>query len=464
MKNPGIKIPYLSVDMPLPEGTRCVEVRIPDDDAFMPVLGGLIAIATKWFNYDREPEHKATQLAGLWRVAYLATNWEGCMNCEELTACITPLLEDFASQITQNVNNFNEYGTNNPGQPLTEEESGQNLAGGSNPTCNPDIVWAQCLSIVQFTNRLITDLFEQIESKTNVVELAQLFNSVPFVRYVTNAIGEEAAVDLIAYYQEAVSEGYLAEYTEAIEQEIACQLFCIARLDCNISVDLLDYVFSQRVASIVPDTPGDLIELLALLAGISLSASDVVNLMFWFAWKGAKLAEFFIADAFSGTFNLQTLLNLAVNDANNDWVLLCTDCPLVALNVGIFDQCGETMNFVEFEEGVPFDVEAYFNTATGGEGYAILLQLPAGTDWQVTLNSITGTITAPVDTSETAYAWNEPGTGFQNVLWNAPATPADFGTQDTTQGTYALWCASAAWNAALFNDAPFTANFTVTAI
>lgn len=327
MKNPGIKIPYLSVDMPLPEGTRCVEVRIPDDDAFMPVLGGLIAIATKWFNYDRDPEHKATQLAGLWRVAYLATEWEGCMNCEELTECLAPLLAELQANILEGVNNFNEYGVQEPGLPLTGEEYSQNLAEGTNPTCDYDIVWAQCLAIVQFTNRLITDLFEQIESKTNVIELAQLFNSVPFVRYVTNAIGEEAAVDLIAYYQEALAEGYLAEYTETIEHEIACQLFCIARLDCTISVDLLDSVFSDRVASIVPDTPGDLIELLALLAGISVSASDVVNLMFWFAWKGAALSQFFISDAFSGTFSLQTLLNLAVDNASNDWEILCTECP-----------------------------------------------------------------------------------------------------------------------------------------
>jgi len=464
MKNPGIKIPYLSIEKPLPEGTRCIEVRIPDDDAFVPVLGGLVAIATKWFNYDRDPTHKGVQLATLWRMAYLATKWEGCMNCEELTECLTPLLADFAQSIVQQITNNSEYGVENPGQPLTEEQNEQNLTGETNLTCDLDITWAQSLAVIQFTNRLITDLFEQIESKTNVVELAQLFNSVPFVRYVTNAIGEEAAVDLIAYYQEAVTEGYLAEYTEALEQELACAVFCIAKLDCTISVDLLDYVFSSRVASIVPDTPGDLIELLALLAGISLSAADVVNLMFWFAWKGFKLAQFFITDAVGGTFDIQTLLALAVNDANNDWELLCTDCPLVAQNMGIFDQCGEVMNFVEFEDGVPFDMEAYFNTAGTGSGYAILIKLPDGVDWQVTLNSITGTITPPVDLSETAYAWIDPTTGFQNVLWNAPADPSDFGTKDTTGGTFATWCSSAVWNAALFNQTPFTANFTVTAI
>jgi len=327
MKNPGIKIPYLSIEKPLPEGTRCIEVRIPDDDEFVPVLGGLVAIATKWFNYDRDSTHKGAQIARLWRMAYLATDWEGCMSCEELTECLQPLFDNLQTAIINQVNNFNEYGVNEPGVPLTEEQYEQDLTAGTNPTCDLDIVWAQCLAVVQFTNRLITDLMEQIESKSNVVELAQLFNSLPFVRYITNAIGEEAAVDLIAYYQEAFTEGYLAEYTEAIETEIACQLFCYARLDCTISVSMLDSVFSERVASIVPDTPGDLIELLTLLAGISISSADVVNLMFWMAWKGAVLAEFFISDAFSGIFNLQTLLNLAVDNASSDWELLCTTCP-----------------------------------------------------------------------------------------------------------------------------------------
>jgi len=121
------------------------------------------------------------------------------------------------------------------------------------------------------------------------------------------------------------------------------------------------------------------------------------------------------------------------------------------------------MSFVEFTPGVPFDITAYELTIGAVTSYEVALRLPIG-NWEVTLNSITGTITAPADTNETAYAWFDPVTGFDNVLWNAPADPSDFGTHETTRGIFDLWCDIQAWNAYLHNAAPFTANFTVTAI
>jgi len=145
--------------------------------------------------------------------------------------------------------------------------------------------------------------------------------------------------------------------------------------------------------------------------------------------------------------------------ASDNWEILCECAEPMAQNVGIITECGTgVMSEVPFVSGEEFTLDAY-ELATSGT-YTLALLLPAGA-WSITLVSFTGTIVPPADTSQTAYAWHAAAdNSFQNVLWNAPATPADFGTQDTGRAAFAPWCAGQVWNAVLFNDAPFSATFT----
>ena len=160
--------------------------------------------------------------------------------------------------------------------------------------------------------------------------------------------------------------------------------------------------------------------------------------------------------------NYLTFLNLmgTAKHAQDEGEPLTCSCILFAENVGIIAQCEDgAIETVEFEDGVDFTIDAYYD---GTENYQVALKLPPG-EWIVTLNNIIGTITPPVDMSQTAYAWiDETGT-FHNVIWsidNPLGFPADTLTK---RGIYSTWCANQEWNAALFNAAPFSANFTVTA-
>ena len=321
---PGIKIPYLSIQNPVVEGTRCVEVRVPDDDVYVAVLASLISVATRWFNYQRDEAHTGQELAKQWSVAYVATSWEGCMNCEELTACITPLLQAQTAEIITNINNMNNFGTTTPGLPLTTEELEQNQAGTTNPTCDYDILWAQCLAIVRYTNESIVDTLEKIEAATNVNELAGLADAIPLIGWVLEFFGTELATDTINYFQEAIQETYQAQYTEEVENELAAALFCLAIFDCALSIDLVYDLFYSRASASLPDDPAAMIDLLEMLAGIDFDGTNVVDLMFWFCWGGVKLASFTAFQAFIAE-NFQFILALAVDDASPDWLLLA-DC------------------------------------------------------------------------------------------------------------------------------------------
>lgn len=259
-------------------------------------------------------------------VAETMFNLMNPITCAMLQACLSELFEAQTTEITNILTNINNYGTSNPGVPMTGGELAQNLAGGTNPSCNLNILWAQCLALVQYTNRSIVDILEKVEAATNINELAALVDGVPLLGWIAEFFGSELMTDTINYFQEAIQESYDAQYTEAVEYELACGLFCLSQLGCDISVaGIYDFVF-DRVQAIVPDNPAEFIDMIEMLAGIDFDGTNVVDLMFWFCWGGVKLASFAVGEPIT-TAALENITALAVNDANNDWEALCGDCP-----------------------------------------------------------------------------------------------------------------------------------------
>jgi len=310
---------------PIVEGTMCVEVRVPAHLAYVALLQGFVAQMTNYWAYQGDREQRIA-VASQVEQAYVQTDWSSCMNCEELIACITPLLEAQTAQITNNILNQSQYGTQTPGMPMSGAESGGNIAGGTNPTCDLDILWAQCLQVVKFTNQSIVDVLEKVEVATNVNELIGLVGEIPILGWVAEVLGSELATETINYFQEAVLEGYQAQYTNEVENAISCELFCLCRGDCVLSVDRIWSVFQSRLASLIPETPGDILDLIEIMAGVDFDGTEVVDICFYFAWGAAKLGQFLFGDAIAQS-TLTLMMGLAVDDASADWELLCTDCP-----------------------------------------------------------------------------------------------------------------------------------------
>jgi len=354
---------WMADEYPVVEGTRCVQVRIPDHIAFMPVLAAMIAeVGNTWSS--RGTVEQRREWARMWQEAYAATDWDSCMNCEELTECITPLLDAQTFEITQNILNQIQYGSQTAGQPMSGSQAASNLAAGTNPTCNPDVLWSQCLQLVQYTNQAIVDVLEKVEAATNVVELAGLIDAIPALGFVAQVLGSELATDMIDYFQEAVFEGYQAQYTTEVQNDIACELFCLCRGDCLLSVDRVFGLFQSRLSSLIPTNPGDFIDLLEIMAGIDFDGTEVVDICFYFAWGAAKLGQFLFGQSIADT-TLQLVTQLAVNDANDDWILLCPACecwtdygcdnpvPDLAIEVGLAGICDEGIYIVS-EVYAPF--------------------------------------------------------------------------------------------------------------
>lgn len=303
---------------------RCISVHIPDDDSYAWLLAGVCALFTKAYNWDGEYEERGV-VAQLMLDAYTETDWLACMDCDGVADCIETS-ENVRTQIRNVFGSSNPFTNHNVGDPLPENEYTADQAEGTNPTCDYNILWAQCLATVQYFNRAIIDVLERFETATNVVEIIDALEELPIVKYVANIVGASTGIELITYFQETFQEQYEAEYDTALETELACALFCAARDNCALSIDVMFDVFSSRVTSLIsnPDTISTLVDMIEVLAGLEFDNTIVVDLAMWVCAAGWKLGNFIFGDVADVSFGM--LMALAVNDASNDWLLLC-DCP-----------------------------------------------------------------------------------------------------------------------------------------
>jgi len=245
------------------------------------------------------------------------------ITCGMLTECLEPLFDNLRAQIKQD-NLFEQYGTQYPaGVPLPPEALEAPLAAGSNPTCDLDIVWSQAEQLVDYSNTMITDTLEQVETATNNIELAQVITSLPIL----DELGADAIAGYIELLLDGVAENYAAEFDLAYRNTLACEIFCSAQGDCEITIQKVYDILLARVTGHF-GTPGEALStignLLSYLVDQDIDGDVVVDTLFFLLWGGAKLINSFIQDV--GTTALETIMTLAVNDANSDWETLC-DCP-----------------------------------------------------------------------------------------------------------------------------------------
>lgn len=198
------------------------------------------------------------------------------------------------------------------------------MASGNGSTCDEDAWWSGILSLVQRLNRGNEDSLEIFEASTNSLDFA------------ANVIGDitgidESSLDAIlswaAFLQENIAENYVAQYTLAYEEEIACDLFCIALENCSLSAEqIFDYFWTRVSSSITWDSL--LTNALGYLVGR--------------AWSGTEIADFMMLSQigfrrFLGQFtgnrtafnDLSNSLRMGFNSPDSDWSIICPVCDTV---------------------------------------------------------------------------------------------------------------------------------------
>lgn len=330
---------WLTPELPITEDRVYACIALPDDPTMRQAFSGAFFQLTQVYNWEgTEAEREAT--ASVWLDLYLLAmnqydnaNESGCtemLDCTAIETCIENS-DAIAAAIERAAYSYGVAagGTVSggmPGQPMTPEQANANVAAGTNISCNKDILWAQCLAIVQYINRLQVDVLEQIEVATNGAELVDsLISTFPGIAAAWDAIGGEGFLELINYFQDAITETYVAQYTESYEQELACDIFCACESDCAITANRLYDVIAARMGAYIGTPIESLLEVLDTVAGLSYSGTLVVNASYFIAFGSLKFANLLIPGIADRGMNM--LLWLAVNDANDDWELICDECP-----------------------------------------------------------------------------------------------------------------------------------------
>lgn len=270
---------------------------------------------TRWDNPQDDVLPDLYELQG--RLDYKMSE-NSCIDiCELIIECIN----DPESGVSDAILNLVGNSTLAQSRDAAQAENGKNLTGSSNPTCDLDILFGQSLQMVEYFDQVNRDVLEIIEVVTNQAELiADIIGNLTG----PDELSIDVILDWVAYVQDSILENYDAQVTQTYLEDVACEIFCIARdQNCAITPTLLYDVFRARLSASV--TIESLIE-------------DTLNYLVSGLWSGTEIADFMYFAQFAfraqvGRFvgkiawsDVELRLAVYANDPNSDWSLLC-DCP-----------------------------------------------------------------------------------------------------------------------------------------
>jgi len=317
-----------------PPSRVAVCLCIPNEPQHIAAFWGALRVLAYQHEWERDDDHSAIPVSTLWAEILQEANIrfnEGDMMCvsqQELQQLITNSITQNNATVVNQIRYGDQAGSP-PGTPLTSEESSANLAFGSNPDCDKDILWAQCVAVVNYAHRLIIDALEIAETATNDTELLGALLGLPLIQ----EIGGAAIADYVDLLLEGVAENYAAQVTDNWLSEVEYKIFCTAKSDCKLTVDRIWKVFKDRIDAYFA-TPmgaiGTVFDLWSYLSDQDIDGAIVADAFHSLVWGGGLLANTFLGDV--GTQGFELILALAVNDASSDWQIYegvygeCTVC------------------------------------------------------------------------------------------------------------------------------------------
>lgn len=180
--------------------------------------------------------------------------------------------------------------------------------------CDPDVMYGFTRQLVSWIDFMIRDLFEALEALTNFLEFwAAVTDGVPLLG---------GATDLVEAIQDSFYDAYLANHTEALEVQYACDLFCIAMSrNCVLTWEDVTRYFAEKMEVTFTDTLEVIFEI--LVTG-TFSSEQYVAMFFHLvseiiykggSWIGVDLET------------IKRFVQSFLNDPDSDWETLCDECP-----------------------------------------------------------------------------------------------------------------------------------------
>lgn len=305
----------------LPEGNTTICLVIPDSPEWRQIYMGSLILLQQWWYYGvTSPVDAEDVIQRVMECHYLTSaDYEECLevDCQDIIDCIDDPESGVSDAIFALVesNNSDELRNNAQGT------IGSNLVGDNNPTCDDDILWGQCIQLVEYLHQLNVDMLELIEVLTNPIEA-----TAQIMPQGTSASGVLAGilVDWVAFVQQNISDNYDAQITQEYLEACACAVFCQARENsCEVNIELLYEVWQDRLNSTININSVINETLLYLISGIW-TGNEIADFMF-FAQLAlrAQLGYYIGRIAFT---DIYTRVAIYGNDPSDDWQIICDEC------------------------------------------------------------------------------------------------------------------------------------------
>jgi len=231
-------------------------------------------------------------------------------NSPEVQAALGQYLADSGIQPTAG---------DNPPVPISAPQSASQLLPDGY-TCDNDHLFGMARWIVQQLDLSTRQVLAAIEILTNQVELAAVFvDNVEGVSWVGSG------VELAAWLQDQLIEWYDAAYTPTVEDTLACEIFCLIKDDCTLTLDKIISAYSNNSFGV----PTDLNDWMSVLDWL-------VNTTFDGSIGTVASYHYFIAQAlrfgstlpiFDGLRGLRMIVQMGEDEVDSDWNILC-NCPV----------------------------------------------------------------------------------------------------------------------------------------
>lgn len=189
--------------------------------------------------------------------------------------------------------------------------------------CNPDYIFHQASVLVQLIHDLTEDIFEAIEVGTNQLERADiLVGAIPAAGLNDTAATAFRVADQIA---EEIQEDYMGSYDEGMFDTLRCAVFCACKDDCNLSLEKTIDVYKTLLEGEIPTDPIQaFVYVLQYIVTGDIPTDANVYIMHLLVLTAIQVGTNLLGIDFS---RLANRILAAGDDADNDWEILCEDCP-----------------------------------------------------------------------------------------------------------------------------------------
>lgn len=201
-----------------------------------------------------------------------------------------------------------------------QNQSGLVLGDGNNPTCDLDMLWGGISELIDRAEQLNQDALEIFEVATNQSEL--ISNIFPNT-FEDGTSFINAMLDWLQWMQNNIIENYNAQITQLYLDGLKCDLFCLAKDNCELTPEMIVDYFYDRVSS-----------------GLTFQSlfEDTVDFLITGSWSGDQIADVFFLSQFAfraqtggwldfiGFASIDRDMRIGFTNASNEWSVLCTDC------------------------------------------------------------------------------------------------------------------------------------------